>query len=137
MQEKTCRKKILSVNILNLSCYAIAGVEEDNHNYHINAVSSQSPTSYIHCRSQNIQGFGRREQLIKDLPMHSKRVGIYYVDTRRLVDWLGSQSISRIFTSLADEVGISEGTVRSIFRDYINELEKLYPCSRRHCMVAL
>lgn len=32
--------------------------------------------------------------------------------------------IKRTFTSIADEVGIVEGTVRSIFRDYINELER-------------
>ena len=81
--------------------------------------------------------------------MHGKRVGIY-VDTRRyqcqscnktfyeplpdvdekrkmtkrLLDWVGRQAITRTFTSIADEVGIVEGTVRSIFRDYINELEK-------------
>lgn len=82
--------------------------------------------------------------------MHGKRVGVY-VDTRRyqcqscnktfyeplpdvdekrkmtkrLVEWIGKQAITRTFTSIADEVGIVEGTVRSIFRDYINEWEKL------------
>ncbi|PIE42635.1 MAG: ISL3 family transposase, partial [Gammaproteobacteria bacterium] len=81
--------------------------------------------------------------------MHGKRVGIY-VDTRRyqcqscnktfyeplpdadekrkmtkrLLDWIGRQAITRTFTSIADEVGVVEGTVRSIFRDYINDLEK-------------
>lgn len=81
--------------------------------------------------------------------MHGKRVGIY-VDTRRfqclhcnktfyellpdvdekrkmtsrLVQWVGKQAISRTFASIADEIGIVEGTVRSIFKDYINELEK-------------
>ena len=30
----------------------------------------------------------------------------------------------RTFASLSEEVGVSEGTVRSIFRDYINQLEK-------------
>lgn len=33
--------------------------------------------------ASNHVGFGRREQLIKDLPMHGKRVGIY-VNTRRM-----------------------------------------------------
>lgn len=30
----------------------------------------------------------------------------------------------RTFTSLADETGVVEGTIRNIFRDYINELEQ-------------
>jgi len=44
--------------------------------------------------------------------------------TLRLVKWIGKQSIKRTFASLAEEVGIDEKSVRSIFRDYINELEK-------------
>ncbi len=44
--------------------------------------------------------------------------------TSRLVQSVGKQAISRTFASIADEIGIVEGTVRSIFRDYINELEK-------------
>jgi transposase len=41
------------------------------------------------------------------------------------VDWMGKQAIKRTFASLADEVGCTEYTVRAVFRDYINELEKM------------
>ena len=43
--------------------------------------------------------------------------------TSRLARWIGQQSLKRSFTSIADEVGVDEGTIRSIFRDYVNDLE--------------
>lgn len=139
----------MPVNILNLSSYTVTDIDESGHDYHITATVKLQPSSCSHCSRENIRGFGRREQLVKDLAMHGKRVGIY-VDTRRyqcqscnktfyeplpnvdekrkmttrLVNWIGKQAISRTFASLAEEIGVSEGTVRSIFRDYINELEK-------------
>lgn len=139
----------MPVNILNLSSYMVNRVEEDEHDYHIYASVIDAPTTCVNCKSTTIRRFGRREQLLKDLPIHGKRVGIY-VDTRRfqclscnktfyeplpeadnsrnmtkrLANWIGKQAVSRTFLSLADEVGVAEGTVRSIFRDYINELEK-------------
>lgn len=87
--------------------------------------------------------------MVKDLPMHGKRTGLYLntrryrcractktfyetlpeVDgkrdmTKRLVDWLGKQAVKRTFASIAEEVGCTEFTVRSVFSDYVNELEK-------------
>ncbi|OIQ73415.1 transposase [mine drainage metagenome] len=83
--------------------------------------------------------------------MHGRRVGIY-VDTQRwrcqacgktfmeplpavnakremtdrLVAWIGQQSLRRTFASIAEDVGLDEKTVRNIFRDYVNELEKTF-----------
>ena len=99
--------------------------------------------------THNLVGFGRREQMVKDLPIHGKRAGLYVetkrfqcrsctktfyeslpdVDekrmmTSRLTAWVGKQAIKRTFASIAEDVGINEGTVRSVFRDYINELER-------------
>lgn len=139
----------MQTNILNLPLYRVENVQEEVHDYHIAASVLHPPKACIHCRSTSIRGFGRREQLIKDLPMHGKRVGVYVLTrryqclncpktfyeplpdvdekrkmTKRLVDWIGRQAINRTFASIADEIGIVEGTVRSIFRDYINDLEK-------------
>lgn len=139
----------MPANVLNLPSYTVTDFQENDHDYHVDAVANTSSASCPHCQSTDLVGFGRREQMIRDLPSHGKRVGIY-VDTRRyrcrsctktfyealpdvdekrlmtnrLVGWIGKQAIKRTFTSIADEVGIVEGTVRSIFRDYINELER-------------
>jgi len=87
---------------------------------------------------------------VRDLPKHGKRVGIY-IDTRRfqcracnktfyellpdtdekrmmtsrLVKWIGKQSVKRPFAHIAEEIGIDEKTVKNIFRDYVNEFEKI------------
>ncbi len=81
--------------------------------------------------------------------MHGKRVGMY-IDTRRfrchacrktfyevlpdvnarrlmtnrLVIWIGTQAPQRTFAGIAEDVGIVEGTVRLIFKDYVTELEQ-------------
>lgn len=139
----------MPANILNLAAYEVCKIDSDDHNYHIEAVAAVAPVACQACDSESLVGFGRREQLIKDIPSHGKRVGIY-IDTRRfqcrscnktfyetlpevdahhlmtsrLVSWIGKQAIKRTFASIAEEVGITEGSVRNIFRDYINELEQ-------------
>ncbi|MDA8417181.1 MAG: ISL3 family transposase [Betaproteobacteria bacterium] len=139
----------MPANILNLPAYTVTNIEETEHDYHINAETKTTPQKCPHCYSDNLVGFGRNEQLVRDLPIHGKRIGIY-VDTRRyqcrscnktfyerlpdvdgkrmmtsrLVTWLGKQSVKRPFSHLAEEIGISEMTVKNVFNDYINELER-------------
>lgn len=138
----------MPTNILNLPLLVVDSVSEDDHDYHVKAHAARDPAACPECKHTGLVGFGRNEQLIKDLPMHGKRVGIYF-DTRRfrckecgktflekhpdfhperamtarLVGWIGAQSIKRTFASLAEETGVVEGTVRNIFRDHVNELE--------------
>lgn len=137
------------MTILQFPAYNVLKVESTDHDYHIVAEPIEPRRACPHCQSGNTVGFGRREQLVKDLPIHGKRVGIY-VDTRRfqcracnrtffealpdvderramttrLVKWIGQQSLKRTFTSIAEEVGITEGTVRLIFKDFVADLEK-------------
>jgi transposase len=138
------------LTILQLPAYNVLKVESTDHDYHIVAEPIEPRRVCPHCQSANTVGFGRREQLVKDLPIHGKRVGIY-VDTRRfqcracnrtffeglpdvderramttrLVKWIGQQSLKHTFTSIAEEVGITEGTVRLIFKDFVADLEKI------------
>lgn len=143
------------MSILQLPAYSVLKIDANEHDYHITAEPAESKRTCPHCRSANTVGFGRREQMVKDLPIHGKRVGIYIdtkrfkcnpcstsqgktvtffedlpdVDehramTKRLVKWIGKQAIKRTFSSIAEETGVVEGTIRNIFRDYINELEK-------------
>jgi transposase len=138
----------MPANILNLPTYIVTRIEETDHDYHVYAQVKDAPRACGQCGSTQVVGFGRREQMIRDLPMHGKRVGIYVdtrryrcrscgrtfyellpeVDekrlmTRRLVKWIGQQSIKRTFASVAEETGVTDTTVKSVFQDYINELE--------------
>lgn len=137
----------MPANILNLPAYTVNGLRENAHDYHIDASTKAVASVCPHCGHDRLEGFGRREQMVKDLPMHGKRVGIY-IDTRRyrckacrktfyeqlpeinekrsmtnrLVNWIGKQTVNRTFASIADEVGVVEGTVRLIFKDYVADL---------------
>jgi transposase len=139
----------MPANILNLPCYKVLGIQENEHDYHIDVETLHAPTFCPHCQSSNLVGFGRREQMVKDLPMHGRRVGLY-IDTRRyrcrncgktfyealpeidekrlmtkrLAQWMGKQAVKRTFVSIAEEVGCAEFTVRAVFSDYVHELEK-------------
>lgn len=139
----------MPTNILNLNTYRVLHVEANEHDYHISAEVVEPPQHCPHCRSEHLVGFGRREQMVRDMPSHGKHVGLYVntkrfrcractktfyealpeVDekrlmTKRLVAWMGKQAIKHTFSSLAEEVGCTEFTVRAVFQDYINELEK-------------
>lgn len=47
--------------------------------------------------------------------------------TARLVNWIGSEALSRSMLSIAEEVGIDEGTVRLVFADYVEQLSQDSP----------
>lgn len=137
----------MPTNILNLPAYTVIAFHENEHDYHITAEAKQRVAKCPHCQHTEVDGFGRREQMVRDLPMHGKRVGLY-IDTRRyrckacrktfyeslpgindkrlmtnrLVDWVGRQAVKRTFASIAEDVGIVEGTVRLIFKDYVADL---------------
>lgn len=135
-------------NILNLPGYKVVGIEENNHDYHVKAEVSNPPETCPACQSTHMNGHGRVGVVVRDLPIHGKRVGIYvearrwrcqscgktgierlpHTDgkremTERLTRWIGQQSLRRTFASISDDIGVDEKTVRNIFRDYINELE--------------
>ena len=84
-----------------------------------------------------------------DIPMHGKRTGIVVIRkryrcrecgktflepladmdekrlvTKRLIDFIEKQSLKRTFVSISDDTGLVEGTIRNIFRDYVNRLEE-------------
>lgn len=145
----------MPANILNLAAYNVVGIQENEHDYHIDAETKQPPTNCPHCNSTALVGFGRREHMFRDMPMHGRRVGVYVNIrrfkcnacststgkvvtfseplpdinekrdmTKRLVEWIGKQAVKRTFASIAEEVGVVEGTIRLIFKDYVADLEK-------------
>ena len=121
---------------------------EDDYRFLVETTSS-SPSHCPKCGTvANLYKHGKKKQLFYDLPMHAKRVGIYVkrqrykcrecnetffeglpdMDdyrsvTNRLKNWIQEASLERTFTSVADEIGVDEKTVRNIFNDYVAELE--------------
>ena len=74
----------MRVNILNLAAYDVTHIEETEHDCHITADTINPPTACPHCQSDYLVGFGRRGQMVWDLPMHAKRVGIF-INTNRFL----------------------------------------------------
>lgn len=144
---RSCVVEGMPANILNLPDYKVLKVEEADGDYRIAAESTNHTYRCIHCFNEALVGFGRREQVIRDLPSHGRRVGIYVntrrykckdcgktfyerlpgIDnkrlmTKRLVKWIGEQSLRQTFARIAEETGLDEKTVRLVFNDYTASL---------------
>lgn len=101
------------------------------------------------CGSSDIIRHGIRKRAVRDLPEHMKNVGLLismqkyrcnecntvFTDkllsidsnarmTIRMRDYIRSQSLRRPFLSIADELSITDTTVRRIFKSYVSELDK-------------
>lgn len=138
------------MDILNLNSVRIVKTVETENDYYFMAETSSSPSVCPSCGCMpNFHRFGSKEQIFMDLPIHAKRVRITLhrqryrckeclftffeplndidekrLATKRLVTYIEKQSLKRTFTSIAEDVGMDEKTIRNIFRDYINALEE-------------
>ncbi|MHB8543337.1 MAG: ISL3 family transposase [Leptospirales bacterium] len=134
---------------MNLPSYRVLQVNDADGDYQVKAESISHPARCPHCGSDALVGFGRRENWIRDLPIHGKRVALS-IDTRRFrckacgktfyeslpqVDskrsmtvrlklWLEKNSLRRPFTHLADETGVGNSTIRMVFDDYADHLRE-------------
>lgn len=95
---------------------------------------------------------GTAEIVVKDIPRNGRRVSLVIEAgrfrclccsktftetppaladkrrmTARLVDWIGSEALSRSMLSIADDVGVDEGTIRLVFADYAERLSQNLP----------
>lgn len=139
------------MNILNLPGWEVTGHTQTKTDYRIEAVYTPEPSACPECSTlfDRLYRHGKREQEIRDLPAHGKRVVIALtrkryrcqgcgrtflqplpdVDdraqmTRRLAEWVGEQSIVRTFTDVATEVGLTNVTVRNVFDAYVERLDQ-------------
>lgn len=103
------------------------------------------------CGFDKLYKHSSRKQLIMDLPIRLKRVGLQLnrrrykcrecgstfwerlisVDekrsmTKRLVESIEEQSMSKTFVEVAESVGVDEKTVRNVFKDYVSFKEREY-----------
>lgn len=138
-------------DILNLPFYKATEVRENDDNYLIFACTTIPPTSCPSCHALDYRKHGARESLFMDIPIHGKRVGIQLVRQRyrcracnnvfidpltgmdekramtsRLVRFIETEAFKRAFTDIADDIGVVEGTIRSVFHDVIKRLNAAY-----------
>ncbi|KIL74747.1 Mobile element protein [Bacillus badius] len=140
----------MTQNMLNLPSFKIIDMYESESDYRFLVETILPPPTYCpKCGTiANLYKHGKKKQLFFDLPMHAKRVGIYVnrqrykckecketffenltdIDinrsvTNRLINWIQEASLEKTFTSVAEEIGVDEKTVRNIFNDYVDELE--------------
>ena len=131
-------------DLLNLPGLTVEQVVEDDHQYSIKVGRRRGDRQHCpHCGSLDLRPNGSREVRIHDLPMHGKRVGIWFDRqrflcpdcakscsdqpdafdparqmTRRLVEWIGQQGLRRPFTAVADDAGLDESTIRSAWSEW-------------------
>lgn len=135
------------VNILNLPDWEVLDMKETDHDYLIVARYTGEPEECKHCLgpADHLYRHGLMEHRYMDLPMHGKRVGLkvqrqryrcrrcsrtflqYLPDmderrsaTNRLMAYIGRESMRRTFTSIADETGIDERSVRRVFHEHVD-----------------
>jgi transposase len=139
------------VNILRLPNWNVTAVKENDHDIRVEATIPEETPGYCpKCMTiyAKVYRHGSRQQLIHDLPVHGKRVGILLNRTRyrcrnceqtflqqlsqvddgkqmtsRLVQYVEAESLRRTFTSIAGDVGLDDKTVRNLFRAYAERLD--------------
>lgn len=141
--------------ILHLPNWEVAKVDQSEHDYRVEARYTVEPQLCIHCGQGKLFGslyrHGTRPQLLMDLPVHGKRVGIVVKRVRyrcqdcrktflqplpdmhaggsmtgRLALWVARESLKRTFASIAHDVGVDEKTVRNLFKGYVTLLSENY-----------
>jgi transposase len=139
------------LSLLNLPHLSVTGdLEPHGEDYLLPVKASEPPKACLKCGViGGYRRFGTRKQVYRDTPLHSRRLGLLVTvqryrcldcnavfqdslpdmdekrkATRRLVRWIEDASLVRTFTSISDEVGLDEKSIRNIFWDYVTELEK-------------
>jgi len=131
------------MNILGWSDWRIVSIEDRDREYLIEAERCSIPTVCISCGSDQLHRHERKRQLFLDTPVHGKRSVVRVLRrrfqcqtchrsffeplpqmspthfmTQRLVDYIEQQALRQTFVSVAEIVGVTEGTVRQVFAAY-------------------
>lgn len=140
----------INSGILNLHGWRETAITETKRTYRVEA-EYEGLVNCPKCGSDDHPKFGIRNPEFQDLNVHAKRVTILvtrqryrcaecshvYVTpvphmhekhkmTERLVEYIREQSMRRNFSEIGREIGVDEGTVRTIFRAYAKKLDKTY-----------
>ena len=142
--------------------YRVLARHEDHFTRVVVAEALILPSSCPHCHSENLGAWGSRDQVFKDLPHTGKHVEIHISNkrmvckrcdktfsqslpgmserrmmTERLARWIGDQGLERTFISIADDIGVVEGTIRNVFADFVDQMEQMVRIGTPKWMVLL
>ncbi len=140
----------MTVDLLGLSDIYILTKHEHGEDIclEVETKEGQKPSCHSCAQDDQVYRHGTRQQLVMDLPMHNKRVGLKltrrrwrckackttffqpleWLDdtrrmTRRLVEFIQGEALLRPFTNVAQDVGVDEATIRNIFNEHAKSLE--------------
>jgi transposase len=137
------------MNILNLPDWEVIELKESEYDYAIHTRYTPEPTACIRCGViGQLYRHGIKKQRFMDLPVHNKRVGLivhrqryhcrackktsfqplpdmadHHSSTKRLLAYIGKESMKRTFAGVADDTGIHERTIRRLFALEVARLE--------------
>ena len=141
------------MNFLNLPAWEITEIIERQSRHFVRAtyLCEEMPCPECFAIGANIRKHGTRVKSVRDAPVRGKAVSVTlliqrykclrcsltFLDqvseieknsrfTKRLVSYIECESIKKNFLTVADEAGVSESIVRSIFNDFIGD-KKSFP----------
>lgn len=140
------------MNLLGLADFHVLVAEEHDYDFHIQVELIASPLQCVHCQHAKLYRHETKPQLFMDLPIRAKRVGIsvqrhryrccacrhtFYEPlphmheghsmTTRLVSYIQQEALRRTFVSIADEVGLTETTIRALFHEFTFTIQPRFP----------
>ena len=123
-------------------------VRDENGDYHIRLKTRVQQEYCVLCGSEHIIRFGNKPKKVRDINMFGQRVELLLDNPRyrcqncgeiflteyesipaksrmtvRLRDYIKSQSLTKPFQTLADELGLSDTTIKTVFLERIAELD--------------
>lgn len=134
--------KTIQMDLLNLNGYRIKKVHENSYDINILLQRDVLINKCYNCGNEEAYKYGKRTVQYIDLPIRAKRVCLtielqrykciscctFYQDdtphmskyckmSYRLEQYVLHQSTIRSFTHIANEIGVSEGNIRKLFKD--------------------
>jgi len=141
------------MDILNIPNWVLVNVTETDDTYTIKSEYTRQPDICPRCHAVNprCRKFGTQEVQYKDLPIHAKKTTLIadrqrficdecgktffqnlpdiaegYKTTQRLRSYIERESYKRTFVSIAAEIGVTDTTIRNIFKDHLAERQEQY-----------
>lgn len=139
--------------LLNLPNFTLLDTQQNEFDICLTVESKNAPATCLRCRNllAKIYSHGSRPQFFNDLPFHGKRVALRVMRrrfkcthcgatfdefledmhpahnmTKRLVAHVCKTAYHQTFTRIAEDTGVTEKTIRLIFAEHSEEMQRRY-----------